>query len=401
VPSESLIDDNLFIKRDLSNPSQVFGALATDRQLLGHFASQLLLYDRLIIPTYGFGILPILISWLGVDLFDELVQVDAIKFIRRRGLLSYVGNGNAISTIGIEDGPKKTLPWWSKALFAGSEESIELQLKNSSNDINNDQIKRITGLALPQTFELEYENDFFIENVANESYRDVMKSKWLSSYVTKSSNKRKDGSVDLRWLPQVKPNQTRVVSASGRIKDPVDMLLNVAEVNMQLIMASQTGGADLLTSQGAEILLHEKLQRAGLHADVLEGFVKLLEIKDLPDIRAAIHNSEISFDDIWGIRNKPNSIQFRKWLREEGPRNSQEFIKAYVQTIERETMADKLPVRLLRLAVTTAAGLIPGIGGLIGGLAADGIDSFFVDKWLQGYTPKLFLDEIKHIAPNK
>jgi hypothetical protein len=146
-------------------------------------------------------------------------------------------------------------------------------------------------------------------------------------------------------------------------------------------------------------LLHEKLERAGASAYVLEGFINLLDINDLPDIRAGIIHSEISFADIWKIRNSTNGTQFRRWLREEDPRNPQEFIRAYVHALGRETMVDKLPIRLLRLAITSAAGLIPGVGGLIGGLAADTIDSFFVEKWLQGYTPKLFLDEIRRITP--
>jgi len=400
VPSESVIDSRLFNKIDLNNAVEVNSAVAANRGMLGHLTSQLLLYDRVVIPTYDFGIVPALISWLGIDLYEELMQLGALTFMRRRGLLGYVGNGNAISTFGIEQGERRPLPWWARALFSDNDESIELQLNNSADPLGHNDVERVLAPTLAQSVNLEYENDFFIENIANESYTDVMRSPWLSRYVLDTSVRRDDGSVDLRWLPQVGPDQMRVLRADGRIRDPVDLVLRVAEVNMELLMADQAGGADLMTSQGSERLLQEKIRRAGASQEVLNGFMNLLELNGLPDIRAGIVDGTVSVSDLWWIRNGPDAQQFRKWLRDEGPRDANEFVGAYIRALGRETLADKVPVRLLRLAITSVAGLIPGVGGLVGGLAADAVDSFFVEKWLEGYSPKLFIDELQSLTPD-
>lgn len=400
MPSESVVDSRLFSKIDLNNASEVNSAVAVDRALLGHLASQLLLYERIIIPTYDFGIVPALISWLGLDLYEELMQAGALALMRRRGLLGYVGNGNAISTFGIERGEGRPLSWWGRAIFSSNDESIELQLANAAEPLPSHDIERAVAQTLSHSLDLEYENDFFIQSIANESYTDVMESAWLSRYVLDTSARRDDGSVDLRWLPQVRADQVRVLRADGRIRDPVDLVLRVAEVNMELLMADRAGGADLLTSQNSERLLLEKVRRAGAPQDILEGFIHLLELNELPDIPAAIVDGTVSASDIWEIRNTPDAVQFREWLREEAPRNADELTGAYIRALGRETLADRMPVRLLRLAITSVAGLIPGVGGFLGGLAAEAVDSFFVERWLQGYSPKLFIDELQRLTPD-
>ena len=73
----------------------------------------------------------------------------------------------------------------------------------------------------------------------------------------------------------------------------------------------------------------------------------------------------------------------RKWLREANPQSARDIEKAYVQVLGKSTLADSLPLRTLRFAITTIAGLNPIIG-----LVAGAIDNFFFDKWLSGYITK-------------
>ncbi len=54
----------------------------------------------------------------------------------------------------------------------------------------------------------------------------------------------------------------------------------------------------------------------------------------------------------------------------------------------------RLPVRMLRFVATGVAGLVaPGLG-----TAAGVADSFFLDRWLKGHSPNLFMNQLKKLA---
>ena len=145
--------------------------------------------------------------------------------------------------------------------------------------------------------------------------------------------------------------------------------------------------------------MREKVRRAGADDSLLAGFSNLLELNSIPDLQPAVANGELEFETIWELRNSEDASQFRQWLREAAPADARELERAYVAAISKEPLSATWPARAIRMVVTTAAGLIPGIGGLIGGASAEVIDSFFIEKWLDGYSPKLFIDELQDLEP--
>jgi hypothetical protein len=350
------------------------------------------LYDRVVIPTYDFGIVPALASWLGPPSFLQLLHSRSIAFIRRRGLLGYVGNGNGISTFGIQAGASKPLPWSMEALFAPPEEALHLQLQAAPAAVKalQSEADLIIGSVLP----FDYANDQFMHNVVHESYTDLMKSPRLSRMVMARTQKRPDGSVDLTWLPQVRGDQLRLLTAEGAIDDPIDLVLRVAEVNFELWMASQASQADLFTAADADELLKDKLLRSGATPNALEGFLHLLDLSNLPDIGAAIAAGELSLSQVVELRDRPHSRDFRKWLRKADAKDARELERAYVEAISMPSLTDRLPVRAARFVITSIAGLLLPV---LGGIAASAVDSFFVDRWLKGYSPSLLMDDIRRL----
>lgn len=397
MTSKSVVDSRLFIRLDLGRCQQINSFFVRDPANAAHLASQLLLYDTVIIPTTDFGIVPILISWLGLDHFKAALKSSAIGFVRRVGLLGYAGNGNGISAFVIRPGEKRPWrKWWHEAMFGESRRSLDLQLSNISPSIPVKEREKFVDAIISSTTTLRYDNDLFMRSIVHESYVDVMSSPRLSKFVLEKA-KKKNGAVDLAWLEEVAPNEMRVLRHHRAIKDAVDLVLRVAEINMEILMSSQSDDADLFTSQGAELILTEKLARAGLDRSLLQGFIRLLELTDIPDIRAAVSSNALTLSDIWKIRQGTNARRFREWLREADPSDSRDLEKAYVQALGRSTLAESLPLRALRFALTTAVGILrPDIG-----LVAGAIDSFFVDKWLKGYSPKLFFDELQRLSVEK
>ena len=97
MKSDQIIDNKLYIHQDLGISLEHNSKFQINKNNIEHFANQLLLYDRIIIPTKDFGIVPVLINWMGLDLFEKLLKSQSILFAHRLGLMSYQNNGNGIS----------------------------------------------------------------------------------------------------------------------------------------------------------------------------------------------------------------------------------------------------------------------------------------------------------------
>jgi len=390
MTSKNIVDSRLYVQLDLSPSYLANQAFSENPSNKAHFASQLLLYDTIVIPTLDFGILPSLISWLGVDRFKEAIKSRSICFLRRDGLLAYVGNGNGISTIGIARGNAKLWEWWQEALFTDDFAALELQLSYFCPNISHRQRKILARDISSTTIHLSYDNQFFIENIAKESYRDIINSSLLSQIALDLN--RESSEINLEQL--LPGNKTQILDPARSIKDAVDLVLADAEVNVQILMGIQANNADLLVPQGAESLLAEKLRRKNADEPLADKFAKLLDLTNIPDIRPAVADNLLPLSKIWNIRESKNGEKFRDWLRKVNPDDARSLEKSYVEMLEKDTLVASLPIRLMRFAITTASGVInPLIGTGVGVL-----DSFFIDKWLSGYSPKLFLDDLRKLA---
>ncbi len=396
MTSPSIIDNRLFVRLDLDHSLRANSFFQSDVSNRAHLASQLLLYDAIIIPTIDYGIIPTLINWFGLKYFEAALETSALNFVRRKGILGYAGNGNGISTFSILPGENKVFNWWQEAIFGeNSETSVEIQLKQMCPFISKKQRHKLIGQVISHSTVLTYDNDFFMKNIVHESYTDIMNNERLSKYVLARA-KKKNKAINLTWINGIGPDQLRVLGQERLINDAVDLVLCIAEINMEIVMATAAGNADIFTSEGADEILVKKLSRCKLDKSLLESFISLLELNNIPDIRYAVKSDDIDLSKIWSIREKKVSSNFRKWLRESNPQSGRDLEKAYVQVLGRNTLADTLPIRSIRFAITSIAGLNPIIG-LVAGFA----DNFFVDKWLSGYSPKLFFDELSKLFVNK
>lgn len=396
MTSESIVDNRLFVRLDLDHSLRANSFFQTNVVNRAHLISQLLLFETIIVPTNDFGIVPTLINWFGLNKFEEVIEAEAIKFVRRKGILGYAGNGNGISAVTILPGENSGFEWWQEAIFGqNTTTSIELQLKHMCPFISGKQRQKLTEKVNSFSTALTYDNDFFKKNIVDESYTDIMNNERLSKLILERT-RRKTNQVDLTRLDDVEANQVRFLKQEGLINDAADLVLRIAEINMEIIMATAVGNADIFTSEGAEEVIAGKLSSNKIDKSLIESFTSLLELNNIPDIRQAVISDDIDLPTIWPLRQKKIALQFRKWLREANPQNGRELEKAYVNILGKTTLADSLPLRAIRFAVTSIAGINPAIG-----LVAGAIDNFFVDKWLSGYSPKLLLDELSKLFEGK
>jgi hypothetical protein len=397
MESDSIIDSRLFVRLDLDVSLKANSLFQTNPNNRAHLASQLLLYDKIIIPTKDFGIVPILINWLGLRTFIKALESDTFSFLHRKSLIGYAGNGTGISEIIISGSEANKMSWWQDAMFGEIDVAVEQQLRNMCPFISRQERARVVEEIISKSRDVDYDNDFFIRNVRHETYIDIMKNTSLSLllFVVQGS-KHESNKIDLRRLKGVGPNQIRVLGLEG-IKDPVDLVLRIAEINTEIYMSTLSNDADLFTSDGAELLLKDKLIRAGVGSNYLDGFLSLLELNNIPDIGKAITNDSIALLDIWKLRERRISRNFRKWLRKATNKDARDIEKLYVESLGNKALTDSLPLRAIRFAMTSIASAESPAMGLAFGV----VDSFFVNKWLSGYSPKVFLDELSRIRIEK
>jgi hypothetical protein len=238
---------------------------------------------------------------------------------------------------------------------------------------------------------VEHENEFFIRNVVNETYTDLRGEELAATL------RRLNRGVTPGDLTNLLTNETRVLRASGEVRDPVDLVLRVAEINMEVIMSTHADGADLSTSEGAEKLLAGKLIRAGVDRSALRGFARLMDLNSMPDIGALMEARVLSCREVFDLRQQPVARGFRQWMREQDAPDPEELARRYVIALRMEHKANTLPVKAMRMGITAAVEAIaPGLGtaGKVLANAVGTTDSLFADKWMSGYSPRLFFDEL-------
>ena len=385
MPSKLILDATLFVRLDLADSRRANEAFAANRAGKAQLANTLLLYDSVAIPTYDLGIVPTLVQWLGPECYLDALATDAFKFVRRRGLLAYAGGGTSISTIIIQPGDHP-FEWWQEAVFGLSTDSLECQIENRLAALPPRLRTRLVERTAPHIVEPGYENDFFIKNIVEESYEDVLRTPWLVDLVKREFPGVR---IELNKLPSVRPDQMRVIGDQG-IRDSVDLLLRIADVNLEMFLAAAIGYADLYTIAHAEELLRAKLARRRVAPATLAGFIKVLELNDLPDIGRAVTEGELTLDQVISLRQHRDAVAFRRWLQTVAVIEPEAMVAAYIKALASEAKPQSWARRTLRLAITAAIGAVNAPAGL----AAAVTDTYFLNKWIAGYSPRLFLDRV-------
>jgi hypothetical protein len=289
-------------------------------------------------------------------------------------------------------------------------EAVELQVKHGCDMVPEWERKTLSTAILNASSEFDTSDDFS-RKIAKETNGDIAGDSQLRSAIGKFYGYR---TIELNRLPGPAENQIRFFSG-GQValggtqvdtpylppQDGIDLVLAVAQLNLQIAMAASLTSCDLSTFDGAARRLKAKVARSGFRQESGSQFSHLLEIPGVPNVPAALAEGRLGIEAVWQLRRSATARQFRQWLGEGGGRDGRELAKLYTQSLEKERWISSYPARTLRWSVIAAAGAIAsrvaGIPGEIGVAALAGVDSLFVEKWLSGYSPRLFIDELKRL----
>jgi len=156
--------------------------------------------------------------------------------------------------------------------------------------------------------------------------------------------------------------------------------------------------------------------------DIGKGFGQLSKIENVPDLRELFRRLPDAMQRLPKLRNTSNAVKFRQWLETTaGESAAPDFPKEYINTIsEKRGLFETAPGKFGRaiLLASIAGGVGVSIGGtegmLVGGGAAAAlsvathklpevaadlgvhlIDSFLLERWLRGWSPRMFFNEVE------
>lgn len=231
----SLLANDLFLPWDPAEHRSRLSAFLDSPWIAGRTLEAMLLYDQVIVPTVDFAVIIPLIHWLTPGVFKEAIESGALSFVRYRGGLAYIGNGNGLGTFEIRSKPSGKCED-NLLLRAANYPPRDAALVHLANRIkglpegSREPLARLIELCTVETALPDFKT-----KVAHESYLDIMGSDFISTGFKEGMN--------LTRLPGVAANQMRPYKL-GREEDPTDLIgstLKVGMLNLQIYLAEEAG----------------------------------------------------------------------------------------------------------------------------------------------------------------
>jgi hypothetical protein len=357
----------------------------------GKIAELLIFYDKIIIPTGNFQVLPIMRLVLGDFIFTELIRNKSIVFARYNKWFGYIGNGGGLSFFTVSDGEnsKFIAPNGNLATshFKPLDECIDIALANTvapEEKLNNHSIKNILIDGTVNVL-----NDFGHDEFRSETYNDITKSALLSEFMmVRSSGKHLDR------LGGINSNQVRVynpeVAAEPGESPQIRALLRVAFENFSLSIAEESK-ADIFSGDSKTVdIVNSKISRTLHGSDVSSAFYSISQFNGIPDIGKLFSEKKLSPEKLYEMRSEKYAKEFREWISTSG-NSSADIVESYRESIIKQSIADSLPLKLVRFAATKIATALDPTVGLTGSI----VDSFLLKKWLPRNMPHLYLSNMK------
>lgn len=363
-------------------------------------ANLLLNYEKIVIPTGNFQVLPVLRLMLGDDVFVELIQSGAIELARFSSWFSYFhksDNSGGLSFFKIMDGDQSKFNFpggnISTSYFKGLEEAIDIALRNTvapKNRVNDTFLK---NLLLDKTIPVHQALNE--EQFVKETYDDILKSDILSEFFM-----MKHKGTDLRRLD---PNKNLMVQIYNPESPPdpsesltARSLLRIAFENFTLGMASELN-VDHISGRSKTVdVINSKLPRSMSVEASKSATLKIMDFNGIPDVGALFGSGSITARNILELRNLDQSVSFRKWIETAGY-DDRSILDSYREALTKTSFLDRLPMKLLRFSATKAISVVAPVSGFV----ASTIDSFFLKKWLPKKGPVIYMSNIKSFVEDE
>lgn len=343
------------------------------RPALRQFVESIVLHPRTFVPTEDFMSLANLVGSLGSPAVIQLLESGKLGLVRVRGSIAYIGNGGGLRHYHFVRDDNLPDPHGGPADSALSWALGGLGAKASDPALHR--------LALAATYEVNAAD--ISDAVRHETYMDVLNSRQLRNVFALRN-------TDMNHLAGIGPSGVRIYGGANAewSGDEIDVVLAIAVANIELRLAQLVGAADTSTATPIGHVMRAKAERS-FGRDVARSFTELSEIADVPDLGEAVLSGAVSVREVLKLSESTDGLQFRDWFHQHCRSDTLATAREYALLLKDVPRIQSFPVKVLRFLATAALGKVPLLGE-----AASAIDSFFVERWLRGASPKYFLEEI-------
>jgi len=339
---------------DLIIGFQQFELQQRKKEIVNDFINALLLNDQIFIYSYDIFFL---IDCFKISELRKLVEKDILKII-------YADLGSAYLT-----GIRNNLNF-----DFGSYESFEKYIGGVENKL----IKKSHNQSLNQA-----ENDFLarVESTPHKIDKQVL--------IDRISSETKN---DLKNTNITKPKMIKTKALNSVLNQDAIQVLAIAYSNRALILGGELEIESIHLDNDAKGIMNAKLgptffKKIFKGADKIEIFKDINDMKGLPNLGELYLSNIISLDDIFKIRESIDGKVFRIWY-DSKEYDKEKTLKHIINSVDSKLSG--IISKHIRWIVPVVAGIIEPITGI----ASSYSNSFIADKFLKGYHPNLFLDNV-------
>jgi len=329
----------------------------------GNLLQSILLYDSIYIHPWD---LPAVVHFFnGRDNAEQIAEKGLLKLINSDDkALGCMKQGQSYSIAGIS---------FNRGSFS-SEDEINFMLQSFRGNYSD--YKGISKSFFEQSINIK--NDDMFNVLEEELYLDISNPKFVKNH--RISTKE---FIDIAPLD-------------------VSFINNRLEAYRRIYFAQAADIKDIFAEDVLVETIKEKLMCTPavekVSLNINEEFKKLTKVLKLPNIVEAVEEELFTPTEILKIRDHKHCIEFRNWLHSNAyfdlnEKDNLDVIAAYYDALGKKGLLDKLPVKILRFAVTSSLGFIPGVSTAVE-LGVSTLDTFLLDKFKIGeWRPQLFFDE--------
>lgn len=302
----------------------------------------------------------------------ELLEEQRLQFVRMQGAMVYMrgtGPDGALLTMTAPDG--------KIANSAELPQAIKLGLQVAQGKLRD--FGKLQSLLEKQS--INEDTRFVVGAIADATYQDFRQSRhWRKFYSDPDPKKLQ--------LLSIAKTSGKVLGSMARKDNPVDILLSLAQNNVELHLAQKYECCSTSTSSPLGESIGLKIDRLTKNQVNQKDLWRLFEVNDVPDVSPALLGDKDSFRKFIRLTKKSNAQDFRKWFHSVTANNEADVIREYVSILKSVPTVGKTPMKSLRFAITTALGVVPILGTVAGFL-----DTFIIEKILKGKSPRYFIED--------
>lgn len=340
---------------------------------------QLLLFDRINFKVYGENaIVPLLVQFLGLKGFEELLEQGAFGFTLWTPMIGYMqSNIPGVDTLihGAHNDPVHCDP----------QQSVETGLNVLANKLKRTDRRRIARKVV-KAYSLPRKN--LSDEVAS---------------LTRSA--RSSGKLN------------GVESRKSRVFDDLSMF----EKNEMAAYAERLleykylleNGMTSFSSYDFYSYFSDTAEKLRAATTVRENFAELTTVEEFPDLKKLLSQIDDPYGRLPKLRSRRHAIKFREWIAKASLYQNHSIKENYLSALEEgQGFFTSKGGRFVKTLAVTSMGMAIGhrlgeAGAIIGagaavvesvsGLVWDQIDEFLLNGLTKGWSPRMFFDDLKSL----